>query len=241
MTLKTRTLLLLSTLVTCATFVAAGPAGAQGMSPRRYGPTWEITPFVGYYIASDLYRAAGVNGTDGTIGLDNSAMYGGRLGFYPSPAGGLEFAYTRTGSDLSVKHSGTPVGGGFNPGDLGRVDIDNYDFNFVARQTNYSNSRAMGFFTMGLGWAVAHPDLKNAPNFKSNEPSMFTWNFGLGGNITMTQRLDLRLEGRWKVTDLPFETGSYTWCDIYGYCYQYTTSWYNSGELTAGLTFKFQR
>ena len=238
MTLKTRSLLLLAALVTGAMCAATQPAGAQAMSPRRYGPTWELTPFIGYYIASDLYRSAYSNsGNNATIGMDNSAMYGGRIGFYPSPAGGLEFAYTRTGSDMSITHSVA----GFTPGPLGRIDIDNYDFNFVARQSSYSNSRAMGFFTMGLGWAVAHPDVKNAPNFQPNSPSMFTWNFGLGGNITMTQRIDLRLEGRWKVTDLPFETGSYTWCDIYGYCYQYTTSWYNSGELTAGLTFKFQR
>mgnify|MGYP001332539310 CR=1 FL=1 len=48
----------------------------------------------------------------------------------------------------------------------------------------------------------------------------------------------LRLEGRWRVTDTQITTSSGVYCDYYGYCYYYASDWYNSGEFTAGLTYK---
>src|SRR5262245_15059598 len=58
----------------------------------------ELNPFAGYYVASDIYNTfAGTNGSN--VELTNSFMWGGRLTF-STPRGGIEFAYTRTGSDI---------------------------------------------------------------------------------------------------------------------------------------------
>src|ERR1051325_11397732 len=54
----------------------------------------ELTPFAGYYIASDLWSNSGAK-----VSLSDSFMWGGRLTLNPSRMYGVEFAYTRTGSD----------------------------------------------------------------------------------------------------------------------------------------------
>jgi hypothetical protein len=63
----------------------------------------------------------------------------------------------------------------------------------------------------------------------------------MGANVTMNPKLDLRLEGRWKITGTHVTTGTYTYCDYWGYCYGYSSSSYNTGEFTAGLTYKMAR
>jgi hypothetical protein len=210
--------------------LSVGTASAQ--SGRRYGPSTEVTVFNGYYIAQDLYTVVSGGGSGSTIGMSNSYMYGVRLGFYPQPYGGLEFAWTRTGSDVEVN---TQYPGFLPTGPLGRMEFDSYDINFVGRQHNFANPRVTGFGTIGFGWSVTHPDLP-AVNVGSN--TLFGINFGMGANVAMGEAIDLRLEGRWKISGTHITTGTYTYCDIYGYCYGYSSSSYNSGELTAGLTYK---
>lgn len=210
--------------------LSVGTSSAQ--TGRKYGPSTEVTVFNGYYIAQDLYTVVSGGGSGSTVGMSNSYMYGVRLGFYPQPYGGLEFAWTRTGSDVEVN---TQYPGYLPLGPLGRIDIDSYDINFVGRQHNFANPRVTGFGTIGFGWSVTHPDLQTT-NLGSN--TLFGINFGMGANVAMNEAIDLRLEGRWKITGTHITTGTYTYCDVWGYCYGYSSSSYNSGELTAGLTYK---
>src|SRR5512140_3158776 len=73
---------------------AIAPHSASAQQYTVYGPTWELTPFAGYYIAQDLYTVNGGGAYNGsTIGLLNSFMWGGRLGYYPKPYGGVEVSY----------------------------------------------------------------------------------------------------------------------------------------------------
>jgi len=214
---------------------AAGTASAQ--TGRPYGPSTELTVFNGYYIAQDLYTVVSGGGSGSTIGLSNSYMYGVRLGFFPQPYGGVELAWTRTGSDIEV-HTNYA---GFNPGDLGKISYDSYDINFVGRQHNFANPRVTGFGTIGFGWTVTHPEVTATTNANLGSNTLFGINFGMGANVAMNPKLDLRLEGRWKITGTHVTTGTYTYCDVWGYCYGYSSSSYNSGELTAGLTYKLAR
>ena len=73
---------------------------------------WDITPFAGYYIASDLFNtypnSGSASGTSG-VELTNSFAWGGRLTAI-NRRGALEFAYTRAGSDMKIKQ---PLG--FSP------------------------------------------------------------------------------------------------------------------------------
>jgi hypothetical protein len=217
-----------SSLVALCLVGLAAPASAQ------YGPQLELTALYGYFIAQDLYTVTSASGAGTTIGLENSGMYGGRIGLYPKPYGGIEFAYTRTGSDVKVNNAYN----GYVANDLGRMEYDNYDINFVARQQNMGNPRVQGFGTIGLGWTVTHPEVTTAQGTSYSGNTLFGINFGLGANIAMNPKLGLRLEGRWKITDTNISTGAYTYCDYWGYCYSYPSSSYSSGELSAGLTYK---
>ncbi len=220
-------------LVSLSLCLSVGTASAQ--TSRRYGPSWELTAFNGYFIAQDLFTVLSGNGGVGTtIGLKNSYMYGGRIGFFPQPNGGVEFAYTRTGSDVEVKNT---FAGDLRQ-NLGRINYSSYDLNFVGRQHNFANPKVTGFGTLGFGWTVTDPQVEDLSGKSLGSSSLFGVNFGLGANVAMSPVLDLRLEGRWKVTGTNITTGSTTYCDIWGYCYGYTSSTYNSGELTVGLTYK---
>jgi hypothetical protein len=213
-----------------------GTASAQ--TGRPYGPSTELTVFNGYHIAQDLYTVVSGGGEGSTVGLSNSYMYGARLGFYPQPYGGIEFAWTHTGSDVNINNAYN----GFVPGgDLGRISYDAYDINFVGRQHNFANPRVTGFGTIGFGWMLTHPELVTQANNSLGSNTLFGINFGMGANVAMNPKLDLRLEGRWKITGTHITTGTYTYCDYWGYCYGYSSSSYNTGELTAGLTYKLAR
>jgi opacity protein-like surface antigen len=217
-------------IMTALALVAAGSLASLSVASAQ--SQIEINPFAGYYIASDLYNGYGANSTS-HVGLDNSFMWGGRLTF-SSTRGGVEFAYTRTGSDVKIKNglANDPLS------KVGRIDLDNYDINFLGYQPS-GNPRVTPFGLLGFGWAVTHPSLdsgvlKNG-NLKSN--TLFNFNFGLGTKIQMSPKIGLRLEGRWRVTDTALTTSSGIWCDPYGYCYSYASSWYNSGELIGGITY----
>jgi len=197
----------------------------------------ELNPFAGYYIASDLYN--GYNAVSSShVGLENSFMWGGRLTM-GSERGGLEFSYTRTGSDVKLQDK-IPS----QPTDkVGRVDIDNLTIDFIGYQPS-GNPRVTPFGLIGFGWAVTHPDI-DAGFIKPNLPkpeshTLFNFDFGLGTKIAMGEKLGLRLEGRWRVTDTHLTTSSGIWCDPYGYCYNYASDWYNSGELIGGLTYSLR-
>ena len=195
----------------------------------------EITPFAGYYIASDLYNSFATTGTS-NVQLENSFMWGGRL-TASSPRGGFEFAYTRTGSDIKINSLQLNQ----QHANIGRLDLDNYDLNFLGYQPS-GNPRVTPFGLIGFGWAVTHPNIDadvvaGAGGRSPKSNTLFNFNFGLGTKIEMSEKLGLRLEGRWRVTDTAITTSSGVWCDGWGYCYSYASDWYNSGELIGGITY----
>jgi opacity protein-like surface antigen len=220
----------LAIAIACASAV---PAGAQGSYGSSGGSKAELTLFNGYYIASDLYTSI-VDGASAQIGLENSYMWGAKLGLNPNERVGLEFAYTRAGSNLTYTNSIS----GLDPDtELGRLDLNSYDLNFLFYQDT-PNPRAKGFFVLGFGWTQTSPDIKPELGKTIDSNSLFNWNFGLGAKVDLTEKLALRLEGRWRVTDTAVTTSAGVYCDYWGYCYSYSSDWYDSGELTAGLTYK---
>ena len=223
--------LVVRALAVAATLASVSTAHAQAKL--------ELTPFAGYYIASDLYTSysTDVAGTS-DVELTNSFMWGGRL-TASSLRGAIEFAYTRTGSDIKLESTlGTQP-----RTEIGRINIDNYDINFLGYQST-GNPRVMPFGLIGFGWAVTHPEPD--PDFlliasgEAEGNTLFNFNFGLGVKVEMNEKLSTRIEGRWRVTDTNITTSSGVWCDGWGYCYSYASDWYNSGELTAGLSYAFR-
>jgi hypothetical protein len=219
-------------LLVAAACASAVPAGAQyaGTSSSGKGAL-ELTLFNGYYIGSDLYSSLG---SGAQVALSNSYMWGGRLGTDMNQSFGMEFVYTRIGSDLSIKNAAA----GFNPaGDLGRINGNAYDVDFNFYQP-MGSPRARGYFSLGLGWTVTDPDIPAPAGKTVDGNSLFAWNFGVGTKVAMNDKLALRIEGRWRVTNTAITTSNGIYCDYWGYCYSYSSDWYNSGELTAGLTYK---
>src|SRR5215831_2717568 len=169
--------------------LTASAANAQGGFTRTaFQPNLELTIFDGYYIASDLYTGYS-NVSSGHIGLENSNEWGGRIGINPRPGFGFEFAYTKIGSDIKIHNSP----GAFLPSNLGRLDGDEYDFNFVFSQPIPYQTRASGFFTLGLGWTQTHPHINAPVNTSFDGNSLFAWNFGLGTKIALNEKFLLRL------------------------------------------------
>jgi outer membrane protein with beta-barrel domain len=201
---------------------------------------WDITPFAGYYIASDLFNtypnSGAASGTSG-VELTNSFAWGGRLTAI-NRRGAVEFAYTRTGSDVKLKQqlAGQPRN------QIGRLDIDNYDINFIGYEPT-GNPKVTPFGVIGFGWSITHPEIDAsfvAPGPQPESNSLFNFNFGLGVRVAMNEKLATRFEARWRVTDTNLQTSSGLWCDPYGYCYSYSSNWYNAGELEAGLSYSFK-
>ena len=214
--------------------LVAGASLASVPFARAQQVAVELTPFAGYYIAADLYSTTGT-----VVGLANDIAYGGRLTFTTNQSFGLEFAYTRTQSNATLNRlqPGQPTT------DVGKVAIDNYDINFLALQRSNS-PHVLPFVEIGFGWAATHPTI-NAGALKPGtiEPSghtNFNFNFGLGTKIQMSKVLALRLEGRWRVMSTNITTSGGLWCDPWGYCYQYASNWYDSGELNGGFSIRLK-
>ena len=215
---------------TAALFLTAVAMLANASIACAQGATFEVTPFAGYYFASDLY------GTSGTrVELENDLTWGVLLTRIQGN-GGIEFGYTRAGSDASLIR----VLAGQPRDQIGHVDFYSYDINFLGFG-GASGGRVRPFGMLGFGWSVVHPEI-NA-EFVSNaglqpeSTTLFNFNFGIGTKIAMSPKVSLRLEGRWRVTDTNLVTNSGIWCDPYGYCYQYASEWYNSGEFVGGISY----
>jgi opacity protein-like surface antigen len=212
---------------------------ALALAPRASAqPSWELTPFAGYYLASDIYNSYYTSGAGTTnVGLTNSFLFGGRL-TRNLGAMGVELAYTRTGSDVELNN----VLVGQPRAHLGKIDIDTFDLNFLGYQ-HTNNPNVLPFGEVGLGFSVVHPkidqDFVLASTPEPDSRTNFQFNFGLGTKIAISEQIGARIEGRWRITDTNFNTSSGLWCDPWGYCYNYASSWYNSGELIGGLSYRF--
>ena len=204
-------------------------------SARAQSRKMALTAFGGYNIASDIYDGSSVTNGNSSLELKNDFMWGGRATAFTNEYSAVEFGYTRTGSDLAIKSNSGVIPNGF---DAGRLTADQYDLNFLVSQPT-SNPKLWPYFTLGLGWTLTHPDIQGLPSGKSIDGnSLFAFNFGVGTMVEMNPKLAVRVDARWRVTDTAITTSSGVYCDYWGYCYSYSSDWYNSGEFTAGLTYR---
>lgn len=227
--------LLRAPLAVLAVAVLSIGAFAASAQAQGYARTLALSGFAGYNIASDIY--SGYSGTYGTANLEmkNGLVWGARLMGFTNDYSAVEFGYARTSSDLNFR----PASVGTNV-DAGNMSADEYDLNFLISQPS-PNPRMWPYFTLGFGWSITHPSVHTAdPNKTVNvdSHSLFGFNFGIGSLVEMRPNMSLRLDARWRVTDTHITTSSGVYCDYYGYCWGYSSDWYNSGELTAGLTYR---
>src|SRR5512135_2303298 len=204
---------------------AAGTAAAQDRSG-----TFEISPFGGGYFGGTLYDSGHSH-----LDVENDWAYGARLAYNVNRIFGVEFDWTHSRADLDGHDLNSNPGYPMYPssGKVGRLTQDVYEANAIF---TFGKRRALGYFGVGGGVAVLKTEFNNAA---SSSDTRFTGNMSLGFKGFVTPRFGFRIDGRWRYTDTPHTTDSGTTCDYYGYCYHYHTTWYYSGELTAGLIFAF--
>ncbi len=209
--------------------VLAVPASAQvfesyGGSSGRH---WELTPTVGGYFGSDLYTATGAS-----LHLTDSWSYGARLAYYFQRQFGLEVNYMYAKSDVqSNKVIGTL------PNDTyGTLTLNQIDFN-----GNFEGGykKLYGYFTIGLGMTIVDPTLNRAAAANPSSSTKFAFNTGLGIKSWVSDKFGIRIDGRLRTIDTNRQTSSGVWCDYWGYCWYYSSTWYNSGEVSGGIILRF--
>ena len=209
-------------------------AGASTASAQYYSfqPHAELTALGGAYFGGTVYTGSStVLRRDVNIGDDWA--YGGRLAYVFSPAIGLEAGFVYSKADMNLS-----AGAGQGPAKFGELTESRYELNF----NFYTNpGPVVGYFTLGGGLthfvAEGNPSIVTGANNRVSD-DRFSSNIGLGVKLNTSEKMGIRLDGRWRYTDTNVGGDQY-YCDIYGFCYSYDNSYYGSGELTGGLSYSF--
>jgi len=214
------------------TAFAALPAWAQFTSGTNSGKRFAITGEAGGFFSSDLYTTSGAD-----LNFSDAFTFGGRLAFIPQPHVAIEVGYMYASMNVSSKTAIGTTG----TTDLGSVGLNQIDIDGLF---GGGNGKAWGYFAVGLGMTITSPNVNSALTLPSGtatptSETLFSWNLG-GGVVLMPKgKVGFRIDGRFRSTDTNHTTDAGGYCTIYGYCYTYATSWYNSGELTGGITVRF--
>mgnify|MGYP003694728473 CR=1 FL=1 len=151
-------------------------------------------------------------------------MYGARLSFYPQPYGGVEFGWTHTGADVTVNS----VYNGFVPGGaLGRIDYDAYDINFVGRSAQLRQPQGHGIRHDRLRLDGDAPELVTSPTATLGSNTLVRHQLRHGRQRDHEPEVGPPARGPLEDHRQRVTTGTYTYCDYWGYCYGYSSSSYN--------------
>jgi len=210
-------------LLTGLTLLAA-PAQAQYYTQS----TW-ITAMAGGYFGGSLNS---VNSTlANSIDVGSSFTYGVRLGHKFNSAIGLVFEYAH--ADPSV----TIAGGSANGEKLNDVHTNVYEGTFNFYFGNDPNTQ--GYLALG-GGADNINSSGTSGTTSGGSKTYFGTVFGLGGQKYFNDKMGVTLDGRYRWVNVNGSNSVYCQPFFPYYCYAYDTSWYGSGEITLGLTYKFK-
>ena len=216
-------------LVAAALGCVAAPAAAQRYynNPRNGGSSghFELTAFGGGFVASNIYRRNSDLSYD--FAISDAWTYGGRLAYVWRQGFGLEASYARATSDVKVFGVTTPRT------KVGELTFNQFDLNALFQSR--LQRTVVGYLTVGAGATNLETTVAGADN-----DTRFAYNLGVGAKISLSRGspVALRVDARYRGTDLPHNVSSAVACGFYG-CYQYASSNYGTGELTGGLTFRF--
>ena len=210
-------------IVGIAVAVVAGTA-RPSVAQQKRGALFAIA---GGYFPTDLYVGLNINNK---VGFSDSWTYGGRLVVMPQERYGVELSYARAVSDVATSNDTIPFG---DPTNKGTVAFDQIDISGL--WTGY-RSTATGYVSLGLGTTIITPHIPNATNADSHW--RFAFNAGVGAILRIGESLAARIDGRYRGVTTNHATGSASYCE-FGYCYGYASTVYWSGEVTAGLGYRF--
>jgi opacity protein-like surface antigen len=191
-------------------------AALAGSSSRSLAREIYISPMAGYSTAGSL--ELGEADLD-EVTIEGGPTWGGQIGFSAKPGFTFEASYMQQESHLAV--AGVDVIG---------LKVGQLHGNFLFEKIGYGNT-TRPYFLLGLGATFFNPDR----DFDGE--SRFSFALGAGVKIDASDKLGLKIQGKYNPTYLDEDWGG-VWCDPF-YCYQVADPDYlDQGEFTAGLTYK---
>jgi opacity protein-like surface antigen len=210
-----------------AVLVAAVPLAAQ----ERAG-TVEITPFGGAYIGGTLHRGSNAL-FDRDVDVKTDVGFGLRVGVNANRWLGIEASFSTAKADIEETSENDLFGGSSR---LGELDVKHYELNAVF---NMGHKRVIPFLTIGGGATTFDA---NVPGTHSSTDTRFTLNAGAGLKVFFNPHFGLRFEGRWRgalIDDSDRCDRHDDDCNDNYWNDESDRRWYDSGEVTGGLTIAF--
>jgi opacity protein-like surface antigen len=205
-----------------ALFLATFAAAAQA---QLRGGTVEFNPYAGWLFGGNFGNAQ-IEFSPFEVGVDDDAVYGGRLGFNFSSLMELEFEYAYFKTQFQEDPCCIFVP---QPDDLGDLKIQY----FMGYATfNFGHSRLVPYFTIGAGAANLDPDVPGFPNLSSD--TRFTLGIGGGIKYFFTPNFALRVDGRAYSTYLG---DSEVLCGWYYVCT--VSNWLTNAGANGGIIIAF--
>lgn len=215
-----------ATLVTGLTLLAA-PAQAQYSTSSAW-----VTPFAGVYFGGSL---DGATAGYGNLDFGTSFTWGARLGYKFNQSIGLVFEYAHADPTLTIKNASTA---GWNGREIdSKTNVYEGTFNFYFGST----PETMGYIAIGGGadnFSAETVDTSTG-NTIGGSKTYFGTVFGLGGQKYFNEKVGMTLDGRYRWVNVNGADSIYCQPFYPFWCYTYDTSWYGSGEITLGVTYKF--
>jgi hypothetical protein len=183
-----------------------------------------ISPMAGYTTAGSLELGeADLN----DVKVDGGLTWGGQIGFQSSPGFTFEASWMQQESQLVLDRP-SPL----SPEPLAiDLKVGQLHGNFLFEKIGYG-STTRPYFLIGLGATFFNAD----GNFDTE--SRFSFALGAGVKIEASEKIGLKIQGKYNPTYLDEDWGS-TWCDPFYGCYQVADPDYlDQGEFAAGLTYK---
>ncbi len=196
--------------------LVAGPATAQDTG------RWEVGAFAGGSYGTRIYQD---ETTD--IAIGKSAAFGLRGAYSIDRSFSLELTLSRATPSL---HAIDPTTG-VSIAPSAPVDVTTYEVNGLY---GFGAGRTRGYIGLGVGAMTLHPFI---PGVATEADTRLTANVALGGKLYLSDRVALRVDGRYR-----FRTGRPgTETDVCGSlgCYGFATDLYSSSEITGGVSYRF--
>jgi hypothetical protein len=199
-------------------------AALAGTSSSSHARQIYISPMAGYTTAGSL--ELGEADLD-DVKVDAGFTWGGQIGFQSSPGFTFEASWMQQETQLVLERpspiSPEPVGIDLKVGQL--------HGNFLFEKIGYG-STTHPYFLLGLGATF----FDAGDDFDTE--SRFSFSIGAGVKIEASEKVGLKIQGKYNPTYLDEDWGS-TWCDPFYGCYQVADPDYlDQGEFAAGIVYK---
>ncbi|HEX7528059.1 MAG TPA: DUF3943 domain-containing protein, partial [Thermoanaerobaculia bacterium] len=204
------------TLLSGTTALQARPAMAQDTG------RWEVGAFAGGYFGSRIFLDPNTD-----IEIGRSAAFGLRGAFSVDRTFSLEVTVSRASARLAAVDP--PTGASLAPS--APIDVNTYELNGLY---GLGTGRMRGYMGLGVGAMTLHPFV---PGVATKPDTRFVANVALGAKLYLSDRLALRVDGRYRWRSASPGTSTVV-CGSLG-CYGFTTDLYSSSEVTGGLAYRF--